>query len=208
MTARIKICGLTRADDVALAGTLDVDAVGFVLWGGSPRAVTAEDAGRLAHALPPWVARVGVFVAPSPAEVREAVRVAGLSAVQLYGVPDAAAFVALGIPVLWATSLDEAGSMPVAPAGTTLLLDAHDPMRHGGTGRSIDWARAAVVASTTRLVLAGGLTPDNVRAAIAHVRPYGVDVSSGVEEAPGVKSPERLRRFVAAVRQPEAKGQA
>lgn len=208
MTARIKICGLTRADDVALAGSLDVDAVGFVLWGGSPRAVTAADAGRLSRALPPWVARVGVFVTPSPDEVLAAVRVAGLSAVQLYGATDAAPFVALGIPVLWAASLDDAGSMPVAPPGTTLLLDAHDPVRHGGTGRLVDWARAAAVAATARLVLAGGLTPDNVGAAVAQVRPYGVDVSSGVEDAPGIKSPERVRRFVAAVRQSEAKGRA
>ena len=152
MTPRVKICGLARADDVALAGALDVDAVGFVLWPGSPRAVSAAHAGRISRVLPPWMARVGVFVTPTVDEVREAVRTASLSAVQLHGVRDPAPFVALGVPVLWAASFEDESSTPAAPPDTTLLLDALDPVGHGGTGRTVDWARAAAVAATERLV--------------------------------------------------------
>ncbi len=89
---------------------------------------------------------------------------------------------------------------PAAPAGTTLMLDAYDPRRHGGTGRPVDWGRAAAIARRERLVLAGGLTADNVAEAIAVVRPYGVDVSSGVEETPGIKSASRLLAFVEVAR--------
>jgi phosphoribosylanthranilate isomerase len=105
------------------------------------------------------------------------------------------------VPVLWAASLHDGAVDPVAPGGTTLLLDAHDPVRHGGTGRTIDWSRARAIAARERLVLAGGLTAENVGRAIADVCPYGVDVSSGVEATPGIKSAERMRAFVEAVRQ-------
>ncbi len=116
---------------------------------------------------------------------------AGLSALQLHAVSDAAPFLAQGVPLLWVAPLSPTTRPPTAPAGTTLLVDAHDPVRHGGTGRTIDWTRAAVLARATRLVLAGGLTPENVADAVAAVRPYGVDVSSGVEVAPGIKSADQ-----------------
>jgi phosphoribosylanthranilate isomerase len=201
MSVRIKICGLTRLEDARLAGQLDVDAVGIVLWPGSPRAVSLPDAAALCRALPVWTARVGVFVAPSVDDVRTAITTAGLGVIQLHGVDDPAPFRALQVPILWAASLREDGAGPVAPAGTTLLLDAHDPVRHGGTGRTIDWSRASAIAARERLVLAGGLTAENVARAITEVRPYGVDVSSGVEVTPGVKSAVRMEAFVAAVRQ-------
>lgn len=201
MSVRIKICGLTRLEDARLAGQLDVDAVGIILWPGSPRAVRLPDAAALCRALPAWTARVGVFVAPSVDEVRTAITAAGLGVIQLHGVDDPAPFRALQVPVLWAASLREDGAEPVAPAGTTLLLDAHDPVRHGGTGRTIDWSRARAISARERLVLAGGLTAENVARAITEVRPYGVDVSSGVEVTPGVKSAVRMEAFVAAVRQ-------
>lgn len=201
MSPRIKICGLTRLEDARLAGQLDVDAVGVILWPGSPRAVSLPDAAALCRALPAWTARVGVFVAPSVDEVRTAITAAGLGVIQLHGVDDPAPFRALQVPILWAASLREDGTEPVAPAGTTLLLDAHDPVRHGGTGRTIDWSRASAIAARERLVLAGGLTAENVARAITEVRPYGVDVSSGVEVTPGVKSAVRMEAFVAAVRQ-------
>jgi phosphoribosylanthranilate isomerase len=201
MSVRIKICGLTRIDDARLAASLDVDAVGLVLWPGSPRAVRLVEAAALCHALPAWTARVGVFVTPSVEDVRAAIAAVGLGVIQLHGVDDPTPFRRLQVPILWATSLGECGADPTAPAGTTLLLDAHDPVRHGGTGRTVDWSRARAVAARERLVLAGGLTADNVRCAIADVRPYGVDVSSGVETTPGIKSAERMKAFVEAVRQ-------
>lgn len=201
MSVRIKVCGLTRIDDARLAGSLDVDAVGVVLWAGSPRAVGLAEAAALCQALPAWTARVGVFVTPSVDEVRTAIATIGLGVIQLHGVDDPAPFRALQVPVLWAASLREGGADPVGPAGTTLLLDAHDPVRHGGTGRTIDWSRARAIAARERLVLAGGLTAENVARAITEVRPYGVDVSSGVETTPGIKSAVRMKAFVESVRQ-------
>jgi phosphoribosylanthranilate isomerase len=201
MSVRIKICGLTRIDDARFAAHLDVDAVGVVLWPGSPRAVGLPEAAALCAALPPWAARVGVFVTPSVEDVRTAITTVGLGVIQLHGVDDPTPFRALQVPVLWAASLHDGAADPVAPGGTTLLLDAHDPVRHGGTGRTIDWSRARAIAARERLVLAGGLTAENVGRAIADVCPYGVDVSSGVEATPGIKSAERMRAFVEAVRQ-------
>lgn len=201
MSVRIKICGLTRIEDARLAASLDVDAVGVVLWAGSPRAVGLAEAAAICQALPPWTARVGVFVSPSVEDVRAAIATARLGVVQLHGVDDPTPYRALQVPILWAAALREGGADPAAPAGTTLLLDAHDPVRHGGTGRTIDWARARAIAARERLVLAGGLTAGNVDRAIADVRPYGVDVSSGVETTPGIKSAARMKAFVDAVRQ-------
>jgi phosphoribosylanthranilate isomerase len=198
---RLKICGLTREVDVDAVAALDVDAVGFVLWAGSPRAVPVARAASLSRRLPPWTARVGVLVRPSRDEAAAALQDGGLQVLQLHDVTDPTPFLALGAPVVLVTSLDRAEIAPT-PAGTTLMVDAHDPVRHGGTGRTIDWTRAAVLATRERLVLAGGLTSDNVGEALRLVRPYGVDVSSGVEEAPGHKSAVRLQQFVAAVRRP------
>ena len=197
---RIKVCGLTRLDDVAAAAAVEVDAVGFVLWPGSPRGITAVTAARLGAALPPWTVRVGVFVSASVEAVGAAVREAGLGAVQLHGIADPAPYLSLSVPVIWSAALREGAPDPTAPPGTTLMVDAYDPRRHGGTGRPVDWTRAAAIARREPLVLAGGLTADTVAAAIALVRPYGIDVSSGVEDAPGIKSPTRLAAFVAAAR--------
>lgn len=201
MSVRLKICGLTRVEDARLAGHLDVDAVGFVLWPGSPRAVSLQQAAALGRELPPWTSRVGVFVRPSVADVEAAVAVAGLGAVQIHGADDPAPYRAVRVPVLWAASLRDGAPDPVAPDGMTLLLDAHDPVQHGGTGRTIDWTRARAIAQRERrLVLAGGLTAENVAGAITDVRPWAVDVSSGVEATPGRKSAVRMQAFVAAVR--------
>ncbi len=198
---RIKICGITRLEDARLAGDLEVDAIGVVLWPGSPRAVSLADAETLCRAVPPWTVRVGVFVAASVEAVGAAVAAAGLGAVQLHGVADPAPYLALRVPILWSASLRADQPDPVTPPGTTLMLDAHDPKRHGGTGRPIEWTRAQGIARREgRVVLAGGLTAENVGLAIATVRPYAVDVSSGVEATAGVKSAERLRAFVDAAR--------
>jgi len=199
-TTRIKICGFTRAEDVAAAGRLGIDAAGFVLWPGSPRAVDVAAAATLGRGLPPWTVRVGVFVSASVEAVAAAVHAAGLGAVQLHGVADPTPYAALPVPVIWSVPLRDADPDPTASAGTTLMIDAYDPRRHGGTGRAVDWTRAAAIAAREPLVLAGGLTPDNVAAAVRQVRPYAVDVSSGVEDAPGVKSAARMAAFVAAVR--------
>jgi phosphoribosylanthranilate isomerase len=121
--------------------------------------------------------------------------------IQLHGDESPAEAADLSLPVIKATTLEQAGSaLDTWPQNVVVLLDAHDPVKRGGTGTRIDWTRAAAVAARRRVVLAGGLTPENVREAIEAVHPYGVDVSSGVEESPGVKSVDKMVRFLDSVR--------
>ena len=198
----IKICGLTREEDAALAVSLGVHALGFVLWPPNPRAIALADAARIARAWLPLVTSVAVMVEPTEAEAAEALR-AGFSALQVHGAAPAWERIrALTPRAIRAASLRPDGDgidVPVA-ADTTVLLDAHDPVRVGGSGRVIDWTRAAAVAAARPVILAGGLTPANVGEAIRVVRPYGVDVASGVEAAPGVKDATKMRAFVDAAR--------
>ena len=193
----IKFCGMTRIEDVALACELGVDAVGFVLWPNSPRAIDIGGVSAMVKALPDTVEPVGVFVTPSREELQAGLD-AGIRVLQIHG------WSAEG-PSHWPTSAWLAAStntdLADVPAAATLLLDVHDPERHGGTGRTADWTWAAGVAAERRVVLAGGLTPDNVAAAIRCVRPYGVDVASGIETRPGIKSAEAMAAFVTAARE-------
>ena len=194
----VKICGLTREEDVLAAIKFGADYLGFVLWPGSPRATTLDlfrsVRGKLRGQEP-----VGVFVNPSADEVRAAVD-EGMRFAQIHGeVPDwddDRPNVAIVRAVHLAVS--GPGFEPDVPEGTEcfILLDARDPVKHGGTGQTVDWARAAPLARTRALFLAGGLTPDNVRQAIATVRPMAVDVASGVESAPGIKDHDKLRQFI------------
>jgi phosphoribosylanthranilate isomerase len=198
---RVKVCGLTREADVALACALGADFVGFVLWPGSPRAVTVEAARALAASVPPPVSRVGVFVDATVEEMVAAVTRIGLDAVQLHGDEPASVLTALPCRVIRATSLARAPEvLATLPAGALPLLDAIDARARGGTGRRIDWTAAASLARQRPLLLAGGLTPDNLAEAIATVQPWGVDVSSGVEVSPGCKDPARMRAFFDAAR--------
>lgn len=196
MSVKVKICGITRPGDARLAADLGAAAVGFVFWPGSPRSVDPEEARAIVAELPDAVLPVGVFVDQAVAEVAAIVRRAGLGAVQLHGREDPADFGDLGVRLIKAVPVGN-GFDPAAaaalPADVTVLLDAHDPERRGGTGRTIDWRLAARVASQRDTVLSGGITPENVRAAVDEVRPYMVDVSSGVESAPGIKDAARLR---------------
>ena len=190
----IKFCGMTRADDVRVACDLGVNAVGFVMWPQSPRFVTAARVSALVQALPAEVTPVGVLVSPTLDEVAAA-RDAGVHIVQVYGDPPSHEMSGLWL----ATSLDD--DLSSVPADVMIVVDAHDPVRHGGTGRTIDWMRARGVAAQRKMMLAGGLTPANVGDAIQHVRPFGVDVASGIEDRPGVKNAQAMTSFVAAVRE-------
>lgn len=190
----VKICGITRAEDADEAVRAGARAIGFVFWPGSPRFVDPFRARAIASTLPPFVTTVGVFVNQPTNHVRGVASLIGLGAVQLHGdeTPDAAA--ALGLPVIKAMPLDGA-RLDHWPQPTMILLDAVDPVRRGGTGQTIDWTGAAVVAAQRRILLAGGLTPENVGRAVSRVRPFGIDVSSGVERAPGIKDPQRIREL-------------
>jgi phosphoribosylanthranilate isomerase len=190
----VKICGITRVEDAEAAVALGANALGFVFWPKSPRYVDPYRARAIVASLPPFVSAVGLFVNQPPSHIANVASLARLGAVQLHGdeTPDDAA--ALGRPVVRALTLHATGQdLDRWPTRVTILLDAHDPERRGGTGRTIDWDLAASVARRRRILLAGGLNPDNVAAAVDRVRPFGIDVSSGVESAPGVKDVGRLR---------------
>ena len=192
-----KVCGITRLGDALHAAAHGATAVGFVFWPGSPRYITPERASAIVGALPSTVTAVGVFVNQPVDDIARVATVAGICTIQLHGDEGPEYSTAFDLPVWRAMSLAAAGrTLATWPPDTTILLDAHDPVRRGGTGQPIDWAGAADVARRRRVVLAGGLTPDNVQDAIAAVEPFGVDVSSGVEEAPGVKNLEKVAQFL------------
>jgi phosphoribosylanthranilate isomerase len=192
----VKICGITQLEDALAAVDAGANAIGFVFWPKSPRCIDPYRARAITAQLPPFVTAVGLFVNQPREYVNAVASLVRLGAVQLHGdeTPEFAASIAA--PVLKALSVDDAQAWP---AGATLLLDAHDPVQRGGTGRTIDWIAAAAIAARRRVLLAGGLTPDNVADAIAQVRPFGIDVSSGVERAPGVKDHRRLKALFEAV---------
>lgn len=195
----VKICGLTRLEDAQAAVDLGASFVGFVLWRGSPRAISIDDVADIVAKLPAAVTPVGVFVNPSRDDINQAAA-AGIKVAQVHG--DATPGGLRGIEVLRAVHLAAGTGDEIEPyvEDRKILLDAHDPVKHGGTGRTVDWSRAKIVAATRQVFLAGGLTPDNVRQAIAEVQPYAVDVSSGVEVKPGIKDHGLLRRFIAAAK--------
>ena len=194
----LKICGMTRVGDALHAVREGATAIGFVFWKGSPRYIDPDRAGEIAAALPATVTTVGVFVNEPVDAIRETARIAGLRMVQLHGEETPAFVEQLDQPVMRAVTLDTlVEATETWPAETTLLLDSTDPSRRGAGRAAVDWPRAAVITRGRRVVLAGGLTPDNIEDAIATVRPIGVDVASGVESAPGVKDLDKVARFLA-----------
>jgi phosphoribosylanthranilate isomerase len=191
-----KVCGITRLTDALHAVKHGATALGFVFWPRSPRCVSPERAAEIIAELPGTITPVGVFVNQSLDEIRQIAATSRITTIQLHGDEPPAYADAIAWPVWRAITLATNGALAAWPAGTTFLLDAHDPERRGGTGRTLDWRAAANLARQNRVILAGGLTPENVRNAVETVRPCGVDVSSGVEEAPGVKDFDKVARFL------------
>jgi phosphoribosylanthranilate isomerase len=205
---RIKICGLTRPADVAMAVALGADAVGFVRYRHSPRYVDSQQLASVLREVPAFVTPVLLFVNATEDEVRAALDLAPNALLQFHGdetEPDCARF---GRPYVRAVRMDEGIDLldcATAFASAVALLADAPAAGYGGGGKAFDWLRLPPPAARRKpLVLAGGLNADNVGAAIKAVRPYAVDVASGVEERPGVKSAEKLRRFFAAVRAADA----
>ena len=197
----IKVCGITRLVDALHALQKGATALGFVFWPRSPRAISPEAAKDIIAALPHGLTPVGVFVNEPAMRVREVMALTGVRAVQLHGDEVPEEFTCLECPLLKSVTLDRLPETVRGwPDDTTWLLDAADPVRRGGTGMPIDWERAAVAARHHKVVLAGGLTPLNVEEAIRTVRPFGVDVSSGVETSPGIKDFEKVSAFLATAR--------
>ena len=198
----VKICGITRGGDAEAAVEAGAGALGFVFWPKSPRFVDPYRARAIASRLPPFVVPVGVFVNQPREYVKNVAHLVGLGAVQLHGDEDVPYVEDLACPVIKAVSVDghiAADRIDIWPRRTMLLLDVYDPVSRGGTGRTIDWSVAAPVAARRQTMLAGGLTPDNVVQAVTRVRPFGIDVSSGVESAPGRKDRAKLEALFEAV---------
>jgi phosphoribosylanthranilate isomerase len=205
MALFVKICGITRQDDAAAAVAAGADALGFVAWPRSRRHIAPDQAGLIMAALPSGIRRVGVFVDPTVAEIA-AYLAAGIDVVQLHGGESAkfAREVALQAEVWKAIcpkDIADVAAFGDYPAAR-FLIDAGGPTAPGGTGQTADWdlARRADGILSAPVLLAGGLTPENLAAAVAAVRPWGVDVSSGVEESPGIKSSARIRAFLSTAR--------
>ena len=197
----MKFCGITRVEDAWAAADLGAAAIGFVFAPASPRSIAPAAARAIAATLPPFLQRVGVFVDLPAEDVQRIAAHVGLDAVQLHGRETAADAAAAWPRVIKALArdrdpIDEAAAWPET---VTLLIDAATGDAPGGTGQLADWPTAATLSQRRRLVLAGGLTAENVGEAIAIVRPYAVDVSSGIEVRPGEKSVARMRAFARAV---------
>ena len=197
----IKICGITRLEDAEAAVAAGANALGFVFWTKSARFIEPGKAREIVATLPPSVTPIGVFVDQPSDEVNAVVLQVGLGAVQLHGHENEAYVKTMTRPVVKAVAVgaESAPSIDNWPSEVTVLLDVHDPVKKGGTGRTIDWTVAAEIAKRRNIVLAGGLAPENVADAIARVRPYGIDVSSGVETQPGIKDHERIKALFEAV---------
>lgn len=199
---RIKICGVTRAEDALAAVRLGADALGFNFWPGSKRHVTPAAARAIIARLPPFVTSVGVFVNQLEGEMRAIAAETGIQLFQLHGDEPPELCARLPLPVVKAIPVDQVRTLSrlLSYEVSAFLLDT--PSRgYGGSGQPFDWSLAEGVSEVAPVILAGGLTPENVAAAVRAVRPYAVDVASGVESSPGVKDMGRMSRFFAAVQE-------
>ncbi len=198
----VKVCGITNVEDAQLAVESGASAIGMVFWPESPRFVDPQRAATVRSVLPPSVLPVGVFVDQSVSYVRRVAEMVNLGAVQLHGCESYEYCQSIGFPIIKAVTVEN-GKMMTAlsdvPETATVLLDAHDPIKKGGTGKSIDWESARSVAKSRKVILSGGLRPETVALGFKTVQPFGVDVSSGVEQYPGRKDPARLRSFFKAL---------
>jgi phosphoribosylanthranilate isomerase len=200
----VKICGITNAGDARAAADAGADAVGFV-FAESPRHVSVEEARRISLALPENIIRVGVFVDEEPAEILRISHEVGLDLAQLHGDETPEVVTAIrqgGVKVMKALRVESAASLEALDESEAdlILLDSHSERARGGTGQRFDWEVAKSSTGRDNIVVSGGLGPENVREAIEFFEPYGVDASSSLEDEPGRKNGERVRRFVFAAR--------
>jgi phosphoribosylanthranilate isomerase len=207
MRTRIKICGITRVEDARAAVELGVDAIGLVFYAASPRSVGVEQARAIIAAIPPFVTIVGLFVDPDEGQVKAVLRDCSLGLLQFHGDEEPAFCGRFGMPYVKAARVragaDLVQSMSPYQAAQGWLLDAYHEQFYGGTGESFDWD--LIPRDLARpVILSGGLTPENVRAAVRQVRPWAVDVSSGVEAAKGIKDAAKIAAFISGVKNADA----
>jgi phosphoribosylanthranilate isomerase len=202
---RVKICGITNLDDAAAAASFGADALGFIFWEKSPRHIKAEAAARIISELPPFITKVGVFVNETLDNIRRTVEI-GLDCVQLHG-DETVEFASLvreatGLNIIKAVRIKDARDIEGIERyrASAYLLDTFKPGARGGTGERFDWDIAIEAKGKGRIILSGGINPDNVSDAVEKVKPYAVDVGSGVELRPGKKDHEKIKSFIEKVK--------
>jgi phosphoribosylanthranilate isomerase len=208
MPTRTKICGITRPEDAIAAAHAGADAIGMVFYPKSPRAVTIEQAAKICAALPPFVTTVALFVDAEHFAIEDVLRGVPIDLLQFHGSETPAQCEAFDTPYIKAIRMsDEADLVEAARqyrSARGLLVDAYSPTEPGGTGETFDWDRVSPAMRgelETPIILAGGLHPGNVAEAVTAVKPYAVDVSSGVEAGKGIKDANKITAFLEAVRQ-------
>lgn len=200
---RVKICGLTRTEDVASAVNCGVDALGFVFVPASKRCISAAIATSLCQLVPAFISRVGLFLNQPAADIDEVLQQVPLSLLQFHGRESAEFCRQFKRPYIKSVSLQSGSSITeleqAYPDAAAILVDSHEPGGLGGTGKTLDWQQ--VKPGSRPLILAGGLNPQNVATAIQLIRPWAVDVSSGVEFSPGIKDAAAIKRFISEAKQ-------
>lgn len=194
---KVKICGITNLEDALAAVDYGADALGFVFFEKSPRNVTLETAGEIISCLPPFVTTVAVFVNEDPARIKEIMRSAGIDVLQLHGdePSEACGIWHTVVRALRVKDFTDLKPLEIYRA-SAFLLDAYSPGQFGGTGQIFNWDIAVEAKRFGRIILSGGLNPENVEKAVKRVRPYAVDVSSGVEKKKGKKDLKKMKEFI------------
>ena len=195
----IKVCGITNPDDAQAAIDCGVNALGFVFYPKSPRSITPEEARKIISSLPPFITSVGVFVDMEKDELERTASYTGLDVIQLHGseLPEYCSFDNKIIKAIRVKDLSDLEPLKRYKSVSAFLLDTYSPTEIGGTGRVFNWEIAVVAKQFGKIILAGGLTPDNIEEAVTLVRPYGIDVSSGVESSiKGKKDHNKIRLFI------------
>lgn len=203
MGVRVKICGITALEDALTAIDAGADALGFVFCDASPRSLSPLNARKIIAELPPFITKVGLFVNAAEQIVRDTIRVCGIDVVQLHGEESPEFCQGLSAPIIKAFRIRDENSLAALPLYpvSAWLLDSYVAGKHGGTGECFNWELATRAVQISRpIVLAGGLTPENVADAVRQVHPYAVDVSSGVEFSPGRKDSRKVRDFIQAAK--------
>ena len=199
MAVRIKICGITNPGDATISAELGADTLGFIFYGESPRYITPQKAREIIRTLPPFVSTVGVFVNETENIVLKTAELCNLHEVQLSGDEPPDFLNGAPFKVIRAVRVKDRRSFEsirLYPKGTSFLLDTFRPGSYGGTGETFDWEMIRGYTDDYRIIIAGGLVPENVGDVIKRFRPFGVDVSSGVESSPGRKDPKKIRDFI------------
>jgi phosphoribosylanthranilate isomerase len=207
MSVKVKICGITSVADGQMAAAAGADMIGLMLYEQSPRHLTLPQAVEIAHSLSPFILRVGVFVNPTEELIMRAISECGLNLLQFHGEESPEFCTQFGVFSMKALRVRDEASLQTLEKYSTdaFLLDAHSKNGLGGTGETFNWELAIAAQKFGKpIFLAGGLTPENVEEAVKKVRPFAVDVSSGVESAPGKKDPAKVRAFISAARRGSA----